>query len=63
MKATEQYFPMVLFVTLYQVVLTFKSVNEILKCHHQIQTKATNYFLEVLFIILYLLRPLKLALQ
>ena len=63
MKAIEQYFPMVLFVTLYRVVLTFKSVNEIRKCHHQTQTKATNYFLVVLFIILYLLRPLKLALQ
>ena len=30
-KATEQYFPVVLFVVLYDVVLTFKSVNEILK--------------------------------
>ena len=26
MKATEQYFPVVLFITLYEVVLTFKSV-------------------------------------
>ena len=34
MKATEQYFHVVLFVTLYKVVLTFKSVNEILKCDH-----------------------------
>ena len=32
MKATEQYFPVVLFITLYRVVLTFESVNEILKC-------------------------------
>ena len=32
MKATEQYFPVVLFTMLYKVVLTFKSVNEILKC-------------------------------
>ena len=31
MKATEQYFPVVLFVMLYKVVLTFQSVNEILK--------------------------------
>ena len=29
MKATEQYFPMVLFIILYKVVLTYKSVNEI----------------------------------
>ena len=34
MKATEQYFPMVLFVMLYKVVLTFESVDEILKCDH-----------------------------
>jgi len=32
MKATEQYFPVVLFNMLYGVVLTFKSVDEILKC-------------------------------
>jgi len=29
MKATEHYFPMVLFIILYKVVITFKSVNEI----------------------------------
>jgi len=34
MKATEQYFPVVLFITLYKVVLTFESVDEILKCEH-----------------------------
>ena len=34
MKATEQYFPVVLFITLYKVVLTFESVYEILKCDH-----------------------------
>ena len=32
MKATEQYFPVVLFIMLYKVVLTFLSVDEILKC-------------------------------
>ena len=31
-KATEQYFPVVLFIMLYKVVLTFESVDEILKC-------------------------------
>ena len=31
MKATEQYFPAVLFITLYKVVLTFGSVDEILR--------------------------------
>ena len=34
MKATEQYFSVVLFIMLYKVVLTFESVNEILKCDH-----------------------------
>ena len=33
-KAIEQYFPVVLFITLYKVVLTFASVDEILKCDH-----------------------------
>lgn len=32
MKATEQFFPEVLFVMLYRAVLTFESVGEILKC-------------------------------
>ena len=32
MKATEQYFPLVLFIKLYKVVLTFESEDEILKC-------------------------------
>ena len=30
MKATEQYFPVVLFIKLYKVVITFASVDEIL---------------------------------
>ena len=34
MKATEQYFPVVLFVMLYKVVLDFESVDEILCCDH-----------------------------
>ena len=34
MKASEQYFPMVPFIMLYTVVLTFESVDEILKCDH-----------------------------
>ena len=34
MKATEQYFSVVLFIMLYKVVLAFKSVDEILKCDH-----------------------------
>ena len=34
MKATEQYFPVVLFIMLYKVVVIFKSLDEILKCRH-----------------------------
>ena len=33
-KATEQYFPVVLFIMLYEVVLTFESMDEILKRDH-----------------------------
>ena len=32
MKATEQCFPVVLFIMFYKVVLTFESVDKILKC-------------------------------
>ena len=34
MKATEQYFPVMLHIMLYKVVLTFESVDEILNCDH-----------------------------
>ena len=34
MKATEQYFPVVLFIMLYKVVQTFQCVDQILKCDH-----------------------------
>jgi len=34
MKAVEQYFHVVLFIMLYKVVLTFKSVDETLVCDH-----------------------------
>ena len=34
MNATEQHFPLVLFIMLHKVVRTFESVDEILKCDH-----------------------------
>ena len=37
LKATEQYFP------LYKVVLTFESVDEILKCDHLDETSLVKY--------------------
>ena len=53
MKATEQYFPVVLFIMLYKVVLTFESVDEIPKCDLTIQMKVTEQsFLVIPFIIL-----------
>ena len=45
MKATEQYFPVVLFIMLYKVVLTSERVGEILKCC--IQVKATEQFFHI----------------
>ena len=32
--AMKQYFPVVVFIMLYKVVLTFESVDEILSCGH-----------------------------
>ena len=40
MKATEQYFLVVLFIMLYKVVLTFESVDEILWCYHSNETSS-----------------------
>ena len=34
MNASEQYFPVVLFIMRYKVLLTFESVDEILTCDH-----------------------------
>ena len=42
MKATEQYSPVVLFIMLYKVVLTFESVHEILWCDHSNETPSGN---------------------
>ena len=49
MKATEQYFPVVLFIMLYKMVLIFGSLSV------TIQMKATEQFftMQVLFIMLY----------
>ena len=35
MRATEQYFPVVLFIMLCKVVLTFESVDEIVKFYQE----------------------------
>ena len=38
MKAIEQFFHVVLFIMLYKVLLTFKSVDETLVCNHSIES-------------------------
>ena len=48
MKATEQYFPVVLFIMLYKVALAFESVDEIVKCDC-IQMKATQGAQKIIF--------------
>ena len=46
MKATEQYFPVVLFIMLFKVILTYESAKSV-----AIQMKATEqYFSVVLFV-------------
>ena len=42
MKANEQYFPVVLFIMLYKVILTFESVDEILWCYHSNETSSAE---------------------
>ena len=38
LKATEQYFPVVLFIMLCMVVLTFQCMGKILRCNHSVET-------------------------
>ena len=42
MKATEQYFHVVLFIMLYKVVLTFKSVDVTPVCDHSNESNVTR---------------------
>ena len=51
MKATEQCFPVVLFIMLYKVVLTFESVDEILKCDHSKKTSGTEQYFPVVLVL------------
>ena len=53
MKATELYFPVVLFITMYKVVLTSESVDGILRCDHSNESYTEQYFPVVLFIMMY----------
>ena len=49
MKAIEHYFSVVLFIMLYKVILSFESVDEILKCDRSMKA-IEQYFLVDLFI-------------
>ena len=49
MKATEQYFPVLLFIMLYMLVLTFESVDEILSV--TIELKATEKYFPIVLLI------------
>lgn len=49
MKANEQCFPVVLFIMLYKVLLTFQFLGEICECDHSDKTKQ-QYFPMIPFI-------------
>ena len=51
MEATEQYFPVVLFIMLYKVVTTlkFKSVDEIVMCDNSIEKYLEAFFCGVVY--------------
>ena len=55
MKATEQYIPVVLFIMLYKVTLTFESLGEILKC--AMQLKATEQYFPLVFLMVVQIMP------
>ena len=44
MKATEQYFTVVLFIMLYKMVLPFESVDRIQQCDHSNELATEQYF-------------------
>ena len=43
MKAAEQYFAEVLFITLYKTVLTFEPMDEVLRCDHSNESYEENF--------------------
>ena len=52
-KATEQYFSVVLYILLNKVIPSFDSVDEILKYDHSIMKATEQYFTVVLLILRY----------
>ena len=52
MKATDHYFPVVLFIMLYKMVLTFETMNKILQTMYKILQTFGQYLPVVLSIML-----------
>ena len=50
MKATEQYYPVVLFMKLYKVALIFESVDKILKCDQSNKSSPAVLFVVVVVV-------------
>ena len=46
MKSTEQYFPVLLLIMLYKVVLTFDNVGKVHKCDHSITEEILSFTFE-----------------
>jgi len=44
LKATEHYFPVVLFIMLYKVALPFESVDKTLKCDYSYESSSAVLF-------------------
>ena len=63
MKANEQYFPVVLFIMLYKVVLTFESVDEILWCDHSNETSSVVLSHGTIFILVFYKMKLGICLE
>ena len=49
LKAIEQCFHVLLFIMLYKVVLTFKSVDETLVCDHSIESHLIEQYFHVYY--------------
>ena len=48
-KVIEQYFPVVLFIMLFKVVLTSENVAKILKCNHSIKQRSPTMLFVSIF--------------
>ena len=51
MKATERYFPVVLFIMLYKEILAFESVDEILWCDHSNETSLAELLHNTIYVL------------